>query len=52
MAEIITEITEKTPIKVAEKFTELDYPSKMYILGAMMGILSKSNAEQNQNKSA
>lgn len=51
MAEIITEITEKTPIKVAEKFTELDYPSKMYILGAMMGILSKSNAE-NQNQSA
>lgn len=43
MAEITTKITEKTPIKVAEKFTELEYPFKMYVLGVMQGILSKSN---------
>ena len=48
MAEIITEITEKTPIKVAEKFTELEYPYKMYVLGVMQGILSKSNSESEQ----
>ncbi len=49
MSEIMIENSEKTPIKVAEKFTELEYPYKMYVLGVMQGILSKSNSEQDKS---
>ena len=49
MNEIMIENTEKTPIKVAEKYIELDYPDQMYILGLMTGILAKSNSEQTKS---